>query len=178
VAASWIHNNVDLIKQDGTFPFLNAAKREVAQLGQLRLEDVFPQHRFLVVRGKPDHPDAWLVNRLISDFVPFDFVSRYVFNKQGFYRDWDELPEMPRQDVVATLKSTYLEDKAAFRRAALRPGRLTALHWGKTADDGTDRQFLRPRLPVDRTRYRLCHRRDPMAVHVGGALVWAAWLDA
>ncbi|MGE0280296.1 MAG: DUF6638 family protein [Rhizobiaceae bacterium] len=112
---SWIHNNVDLIKQDGTFPFLNAAKREVAQLGQLRLEDVFPQHRFLVVRGKPDHPDAWLVNRLISDFVPFDFVSHYVFNKQGFYRDWDELAEMPRQDVVATLKSTYLEDKAAFR---------------------------------------------------------------
>ena len=53
---SWIHSNVDMIAKDGTFPFLNAAKREIAQLGQIRLEDVFPQQRFLVVRGKPDHP--------------------------------------------------------------------------------------------------------------------------
>ena len=50
---------------------------------------MFPQHRFLVVRAKPDHPDAWLTNRLISDFVPSDFVSRYIFNKQGFYRDYE-----------------------------------------------------------------------------------------
>ena len=75
--------------KDGTFPFLNAAKREIAQLGQLKIEEVFPQHRFLVVRAKPDHPDAWLTNRLISDFVPSDFVSRYVFNKQGFYKDYE-----------------------------------------------------------------------------------------
>lgn len=113
---SWIHSNADLINRDGTFPFLNAAKREVAQMGQLRLEDVFPQQRFLVVRAKPDHPDAWLTNRLISDFVRFDFVSLYVFNKQGFYKDYDELTETGREDVVETLKTTYLEDKLAFRK--------------------------------------------------------------
>ena len=45
----------------------------------------------------------------------FDLVSRYVFNKQGFYKDFEELAEAPRRDVVETLKSTYLEDKAAFR---------------------------------------------------------------
>jgi hypothetical protein len=112
---SWIHANADLINREGTFPFLNAAKREIAQFGQLRLEDVFPQQRFLVVRAKPDHPDAWLTNRLISDFVRFDFVSRYVFNKQGFYADYDELSETAREDVVETLKSTYLKDKATFR---------------------------------------------------------------
>lgn len=113
---SWIHQNADLINREGTFPFLNAAKREVAQMGQLRLEDVFPQHRFLVVRAKPDHPDAWLTNRLISDFVRFDFVSLYVFNKQGFYKDYEELTETAREDVVETLKTTYLEDKVAFRK--------------------------------------------------------------
>ena len=112
---SWIHNNVELVKKDGTFPFLNTAKREISQFGQIRLEDVAPPQRFLVVRAKPDHPDAWLTNRLISDFVRFDFVSRYVFNKQGFYKDYEALDEAARQDVVETLKTTYLEDKAAFR---------------------------------------------------------------
>ena len=63
---------------------------------------------------KPDHPDAWLTNRLISDFVPYDFVSRYVFNKQGFYRDYEGWSEALARHVVETLKSTYLKDKAAL----------------------------------------------------------------
>ncbi|MEO9340225.1 DUF6638 family protein [Mesorhizobium sp. SB112] len=112
---TWIHRNADLINRDGTFPFLNAAKREIAQSGRLRLEEVSPLNRFLVVRAKPDHPDAWLTNRLISDFVPSDFMSRYVFNKQGFYADYQGFDEPWRSHVVETLKTTYLKDKAGFR---------------------------------------------------------------
>lgn len=112
---TWIQTNASLIASEGTFPFLNAAKREIAQYGQLRLEDVHPRQRFLVVRAKPDHPDAWLTNRLISDFVRSDLVSRYVFNKQGFYKDYDELSPQWRENVVETLKTTYLADKVAFR---------------------------------------------------------------
>lgn len=112
---TWIHGHADLINKDGTFPFLNAAKREIAQLGHLRIEEVFPQHRFQVIRARPDHPDAWLTNRLISDFVPADFVSRYVFNKQGFYKDFEGFSEVWRRNVVDVLKSTYLKDKEAFR---------------------------------------------------------------
>lgn len=112
---TWIQSNADLIAKDGVFPFLNAAKREIAQLGQLRIEEVFPQHRFQVIRARPDHPDAWLVNRLISDFVPADFVSRYVFNKQGFYKDYEELSEAWRHHVVDVLKTTYLKEGPAFR---------------------------------------------------------------
>lgn len=112
---TWIQNHADIINRDGTFPFLNAAKREIAQYGQIRLEDVPPPLRFLVVRAKPDHPDAWLTNRLISDFVRSDYVSRYVFNKQGFYKDYDSFTPEWRENVVETLKSSYLKDKAAFR---------------------------------------------------------------
>ena len=112
---TWMHSHADLISSEGTFPFLNAAKRELAQYGQLRLEEVAPLYRFLVVRAKPDHPDAWLTNRLISDFVPDDFVSRYIFNKQGFYRDYEAFDALQRATVVDTLKTTYLKDKAAFR---------------------------------------------------------------
>jgi hypothetical protein len=112
---TWIHSNADMINRDGNFPFLNAAKREIRQVGQLRLEEVFPLQRFLVVRAKPDHPDAWLTNRLISDFVPSDFVSRYVFNKQGFYKDYESFSQPWREHVVDILKTTYLKDKVAFR---------------------------------------------------------------
>lgn len=112
---TWIQNHADLINREGTFPFLNAAKREIAQYGQIRLEDIPAPMRFLLVRAKPDHPDAWLTNRLISDFVRFDFVSRYIFNKQGFYKDYDSFTPQWRENVVETLKSSYLKDKAAFR---------------------------------------------------------------
>lgn len=112
---TWIYSHAGLINREGTFPFLNAAKREIAQLGQMRIEDVPPKQRFLVVRAKPDHPDAWLTNRLISDFVPFDFMARYIFNKQGFYRDYQGFNPVWRNHVVETLKETYLKDKAGFR---------------------------------------------------------------
>ncbi|HHZ08262.1 MAG TPA: hypothetical protein GX405_05735 [Rhizobiales bacterium] len=112
---TWIHNHADLVARDGNFPFLNAAKREITQLGHLRIEEVPPLQRFLVIRARPDHPDAWLTNRLISDFVPQDFVSRYVFNKQGFYADYESYTERWRRQVVDILKTTYLKDKAAFR---------------------------------------------------------------
>jgi hypothetical protein len=112
---TWIHGHAELINRDGTFPFLNAAKREIAHLGQLKIDEVDPRHRFLAIRAKPDHPDAWLTNRLISDFVPSDFVSRYVFNKQGFYKDYEGFGEAWRRHVVNTLKTTYLKDKEAFR---------------------------------------------------------------
>ncbi|MGB3389092.1 MAG: DUF6638 family protein [Pseudaminobacter sp.] len=113
---TWIHGHAEMINRDGTFPFLNAAKREIRQLGQMRMEEVPPQHRFQVVRAKPDHPDAWLTNRLISDFVPADFISRYVFNKQGFYADYEKLTEPWRSFVVERLKTAYLNDKGTLRR--------------------------------------------------------------
>lgn len=123
---TWIHSHADLIAKDGNFPFLNAAKREINQFGQLKIDEVPPRQRFLVARARPDHPDAWLTNRLISDFVPFDFVSRYIFNKQGFYRDWDGFSPGWRAHVVDMLKTTYLKDKTGFRARlyglAERPG--------------------------------------------------------
>ncbi len=112
---TWIHKHADLINRDGIFPFLNSAKRELAEFGRLDIETMRSKHWFHVVRAKPEHPDAWLTNRLISDFVPLDFVSRYVFNKQGFYRDYEDYAPVWRTHVVETLKNTYLEDKAAFR---------------------------------------------------------------
>ncbi len=113
---TWIHGHADLVNRDGTFPFLNAAKREAARTGRIDLDEIEPARRFLVVRARPDHPDAWLTNMLISDFVPDDFVSRYVFNKQAFYTDYETFEPGWRRHVVDMLKTTYLADKAGLRR--------------------------------------------------------------
>ena len=118
---TWIQSHADLITRDGNFPFLNAAKREIAQLGHLKIEDVLPAAALPGGPRQADHPDAWLTNRLISDFVPSDFVSRYVFNKQGFYKDYDGFSDAWRSHVVDVLKTTYLKDKAGVSHTPLRP---------------------------------------------------------
>lgn len=112
---TWIHNHADEVNRDGTFPFLNAAKREAVQTGRIDLNEIDPARRFLLVRAKPEHPDAWLTNMLIADFVPDDFMSRYVFNKQTFYKDYEGFDEAWRGHVVDMLKTNYLSDKAGFR---------------------------------------------------------------
>ena len=47
--------------------------------------------------------------------MPSDFLSRYVFNKQGFYADYTQFDAVWQRYVVDTLKSTYLSDKDGFR---------------------------------------------------------------
>ena len=113
---TWIHTHAEIISDEGTWPFLNAFRRELANSGRVEVKRIDPLKRFLVVRALPEHPDAWLVNRLISDFVPYDFLSRYVFNKQGFYVDYQGWNEIYRKHVVEILKTTYLKDKAGLRK--------------------------------------------------------------
>jgi len=113
---TWMHRNTDLLARDGTYPFLQEAIRTVNATGEIKIAEVDPKRRFLLVRAAPDHPDQWLVNRLISQMVPYDFVSRFVFDKQGFYAAYEQYSEKFRAYVVATLTRTYLQDKAAFRR--------------------------------------------------------------
>jgi hypothetical protein len=113
---TWIHGHANLVNSDGVFPFLNAMKRQVGRTGRIDLDEIEPARRFLVVRARPDHPDAWLTNMLIADFVPDDFLSRYVFNKQAFYKDYQAFEPNWRRHVVEMLKTAYLSDKAGLRR--------------------------------------------------------------
>ena len=42
-----MHKNAGMINADGRFPFINVAKRELAQTGQLDPSELTPQQRFL-----------------------------------------------------------------------------------------------------------------------------------
>lgn len=112
---TWLHRNASLVNKDGRYPFLNQIKREIAKNGRVDINEIPEEYRFMLVRAKPDHPDAWLTNRLICEFNRVDFVSRYIFNKQAFYDDYEEYDAQYRNHVVETLKATYLKDKAALR---------------------------------------------------------------
>ncbi len=113
---TWLHRNAAAVAANGLYPFLQNAIRTVQATGGIRMQDVAPAQRFQLVRAAPDHPDQWLVNRLVSQLTPDDFVSRFVFDKQGFYTAYERYSEKFREYVVATLTGAYLKDKTAFRK--------------------------------------------------------------
>jgi len=113
---TWAHMHADLVMRDGSYPVLNEMYRLATTTGQIRMPDVAARQRFLLIRAEPSHPDQWLVNRLLSQLQPFDFISRFIFDKQGFYASYETYSEKFREYVVNTLESTYLKDKAGYRR--------------------------------------------------------------
>lgn len=113
---TWLHGHAAQVAADGLYPFLQAMIRSIAATGTVKIEDVAPERRFLLVRAAPGHPDQWLTSRLIAHFVPQDFVGRFIFDREGFYAAYREYGEIFRRSVVETLTGTYLKDKAAFRR--------------------------------------------------------------
>ncbi|MFN3635925.1 MAG: DUF6638 family protein, partial [Rhizobium rhizophilum] len=86
---------------------LQEAQRILARTGNLRMADIDPELRLWLVRAEPSHPDQWLTNRLIAHLTGEDFVSRFVFDKQGFYRAYERYPEPYRDYVVSRLSQTY-----------------------------------------------------------------------
>lgn len=113
---TFLHRNAESVARDGTYPFLQEMTRAIAATGSLRIAEVAPALRFLLIRARPDHPDQWLTNRLISQMTPFDFVSRFIFDKQGFYDAYEGFSDGFREFVVSRLSQTYLQDKAGFRK--------------------------------------------------------------
>ena len=105
------------IERDGRLPFLNASRREVEVRGSIDLERVRDGGlRFFLSRANPGHDDRWLVNQLITEFVPSDFVSTFVFHKPRFYERYETYPDNYRDHVVRVLEDTYVSDKRALRR--------------------------------------------------------------
>jgi len=115
-ANGWASRNTGIVEREGSLPLINAVHRQVANWSNLDMRDVPPQKRFLVSRANPEHPDYYLVNRLISEYLPFDYMTRFVFNKPAFYRDYEGWPENYREYVVKQIRDNYLADKKALRR--------------------------------------------------------------
>ncbi len=114
-ARSWVNNHESLVKREGTLPFLLWARREYETWATVDLDEIDARGKFILSRAKPGHEDQWLVNRLISEYVPFDFVSRYVFNKPAFFENYQTWPDALKEYVVRRVQDTYLSNKRALR---------------------------------------------------------------
>lgn len=112
---TWVNNNTKLVENEGTLPFLLWAKREYETWATVDLDEIDARGKFILSRAKPGHDDQWLVNRLISDYVPFDFITRYVFNKPAFYADYATWGDGLREHVVEQVQDTYLRNKSSYR---------------------------------------------------------------
>ena len=115
-ASGWVAKNAALVEKEGSLPLMNWVRRESANWSNVAIEELEPKKRFLISRANPEHADFYLVNRLISEYLPFDYMTRFVFNKPGFYKDYETWPENYREYVVKRIRDTYLNDKKALRR--------------------------------------------------------------
>ena len=88
--------------------------QERLQRFQINLDEVRPDLRFLTMRANPDHPDHWVVNRLLSEYVPFDFLTRFIVNKEAFYDDYQTFESKFRDYVVQSVTTTYFPEREAF----------------------------------------------------------------
>jgi hypothetical protein len=112
---SWVRRNASSIERDGSLTLLENVRRQVRNWSNIDLRDIRPEHRFLISRANPGHEDWWLTNRLITDYLSFDFLSLFVFNKEKFYAAYGEWPESYQKYVVETIRKTYLPDKRGLR---------------------------------------------------------------
>ncbi len=112
---NWVHENSKMIERDGALPLLEFVRKKSHNWSNIDLQEVRPAHRFLISRANPKHEDWWLTNRLISEYLRFDFLTLFVFNKQGFYKSYESWPENYREYVVQQIKDAYLKDKSGLR---------------------------------------------------------------
>ena len=112
---SWVQKNAKMIERDGALPLLDFVRKKARNWSNIDLHEVRPPHRFLISRANPKHEDWWLTNRLISEYLRFDFMTLFVFNKQGFYKSYETWPENYREYVVNQIRDAYLKDKSGLR---------------------------------------------------------------
>lgn len=112
---AWSYKNSTLLERDPVISFLHDIDRGFAEGRPPQVEHISDDMKFLVIRAKPNHADRWTTNRLISSFIPSDYVSRFIFDKQGFYLTYNAYSQTFKDLAVKELAEGYLQDKRALR---------------------------------------------------------------
>ena len=107
----WMRENRKLVKDENIIPLIDWASEQVEEWEDIDMDDVEDELKFVLCRANPEHPDMALVNRLISRYLPFDFISRFEFNRPNFHRDRAGWPDAYSEFVANELENTYLKDK-------------------------------------------------------------------
>ncbi len=112
---AWAYKNSAILERDPVIAFLHDIERGFSEGRPPQIDRMTDDMKFLVIRAKPNHADRWTTNRLIASFVPSDYVSRFIFDKQGFYLTYNAYAPTFKDLVVKELVEGYLTDKKAAR---------------------------------------------------------------
>jgi hypothetical protein len=110
---NWIFEHSTRLKKDETFNFLSNMSKAVLNRTMPALSDLPAGLELMAVRANPAHPDAQMVNRFLSEYVPFDFLTRFIVNKLGFYNDYETFSGPVRDYAVDFILRRYFTDKQA-----------------------------------------------------------------
>ncbi len=111
---NWVHKNLAQLAKDDAFSFLTKLRKTIRN-SQIINPDKFTATQMLMVqRAMPGHRDNMLVNRFLSELVPFDFLTRYIVNKLAFYKDYETFNSAQRDYAVHMIKTCYFADKQAL----------------------------------------------------------------
>jgi hypothetical protein len=112
---SWAYKNARELGDDRLLKELRYVETRLSDWSELDDDDVSEEALAALLRAKPGRNDQWLVNRLLSDYVGWDFITRFVFNKQGFYADWPNYGDTYGAYITRRLTQEYLADKEGLR---------------------------------------------------------------
>ncbi len=110
----WVQENYDKIAKNSIFAFLNKAQKALMNSAVHKLEKAPAAQKLMIMRADPRHRDAMLVNRLLSEYAPFDFLTRFFVNKQGFFEDYKAFGDNERDYAVAVINKAFKPDPNAF----------------------------------------------------------------
>jgi hypothetical protein len=111
---NWIHQNLDELSQDGIFGFLTKVQKSLLNTSLPSLKNTAAALKLMILRANPAHHDRVLVARLLSQFVPFDFYTKFAVNKQAFYDDYAALEDNFRDYVVNKITRTYFPNRKKY----------------------------------------------------------------
>ena len=113
---SWVARNAGLVEEEGSIPLIAWVTAQLSNWSGLDMFEINAHHRFVLCRAMPDHGDQFLINRLISEYLPFDYMMRYIYNKPTFYREYETWPASYRAFIVGQISGDYLADRRAYRQ--------------------------------------------------------------
>jgi len=110
----WMRENRQLVRNDNTIPLIDWADEAVEEWETIDMDEVEDDMCFVLCRASPEHDDMALVNRLISQYLPFDFLTMFEFNRPGFHEKKLEWSDSYSDFVANAISNTYLKDNKAL----------------------------------------------------------------
>ena len=111
---NWLHKNLDRLSRNDTFDFLTSVQKSLLNGKLPNLKNTAAALKLMIVRADPDHADRVLVARLLSEFAPFDFYTRFAVNKQAFYNDYAALKDNLRDYAVTRITRNYFPARKQY----------------------------------------------------------------